>query len=277
MWNVFGSSVRGASHKRKGLPNQDALAWSWAGRERLPLVVALADGHGSAKSFRSEVGARCAVEIASSELLSLASHPADRSMLSDVVPRRIVGEWQQLVQAHAASEPFTVEEREGLLAAAGPAARREVEAEKAVAYGTTLLAAAVNDAHLFLVQLGDGDILFVSDAGEVSRPLPPDERLLGNFTTSLSSADPAGDFRTLCLPLGESAPVLVLLATDGYANSYADDAAFLQVGSDLLRLIRSEGPRWVEDQLAGWLEEVTGRGSGDDITSAVLLRGGDRP
>ncbi|MDQ3699739.1 MAG: protein phosphatase 2C domain-containing protein, partial [Chloroflexota bacterium] len=63
-WRVVGTSVRGASHRRHGLPNQDALRWWPESGLGPPLVLAVADGHGSAKCFRSDVGSRLAVAAA---------------------------------------------------------------------------------------------------------------------------------------------------------------------------------------------------------------------
>src|SRR5215213_10293435 len=63
-WRVVGHSVRGATHERAGRPNQDAIHWTPPSSDRLPLILAVADGHGSSKSFRSEWGARLAVETA---------------------------------------------------------------------------------------------------------------------------------------------------------------------------------------------------------------------
>jgi hypothetical protein len=62
-WRTLKASVRGAAHHRTGLPNQDAVRVARA-NGGLPLIVALADGHGSAKSFRSQHGARSAVTVA---------------------------------------------------------------------------------------------------------------------------------------------------------------------------------------------------------------------
>ena len=66
------------------------------------------------------------------------------------------------------------------------------------------------------------------------------------------------------------APALILLSTDGYPNSFRDEAGFLQVGSDILRLIRENGLASVNDQLAGWLRDSTRAGSGDDVTLGIL-------
>src|SRR5690242_8472149 len=60
-WQVIGCSVRGPSHERSGLPNQDAIGWS---EDSTTTVLAVADGHGSAKCFRSDVGSRLAVDAA---------------------------------------------------------------------------------------------------------------------------------------------------------------------------------------------------------------------
>src|SRR5687767_9021763 len=63
-WKVTGRSVRGASHERKDLPNQDAIVWRPPDGEGLPLVLAVSDGHGSSKYIRSDVGAKLAAEVA---------------------------------------------------------------------------------------------------------------------------------------------------------------------------------------------------------------------
>ncbi|MFM7713741.1 MAG: protein phosphatase 2C domain-containing protein, partial [Microcystis sp.] len=57
-WRCIGESVKGASHVRSGLPNQDAIRWFPESGIGLPLILAVSDGHGSAKSFRSDRGSR---------------------------------------------------------------------------------------------------------------------------------------------------------------------------------------------------------------------------
>jgi serine/threonine protein phosphatase PrpC len=67
-------------------------------------------------------------------------------------------------------------------------------------------------------------------------------------------------------------PVLILLATDGYANSFVNEAAFLQVGTDILEMIRADGLEAVQESLETWLSEASQAGSGDDITLGILCR-----
>jgi hypothetical protein len=64
----------------------------------------------------------------------------------------------------------------------------------------------------------------------------------------------------------------VLLSTDGYANAFREDAGFLQVGADLLDLVRQEGLGAVAGGLDSWLAEATEQGSGDDVTVGLLCR-----
>ena len=67
-------------------------------------------------------------------------------------------------------------------------------------------------------------------------------------------------------------PALILVSTDGYANSFVDEAAFLQVGSDFLNVIRTDGLAEVQANLETWLSGASQAGSGDDITLGILCR-----
>ena len=60
-WQVITGSARGAAHRASGLPNQDAVA-SQDGPGAV--VVAVADGHGHVRHFRSADGAALAVDVA---------------------------------------------------------------------------------------------------------------------------------------------------------------------------------------------------------------------
>ncbi len=275
-WRVIGCSVCGAAHQRSGLPNQDALHWRPESGRGATLLAAVSDGHGSSRSFRSHLGARLAVQAATLEMSEFldrnreASFSALKRMVEEQLPPAIVRRWHRGVARHLQTAPFTAGELDSVARQVGPAARRTVQRHPALAYGATLLAAFAAEAYIAYLQLGDGDILAVTAAGEVYRPLPADPRLIANHTTSLCLPDAWHDFRVAFQVLSGSPPALILLATDGYANSFADDAGFCQVGSDLLELIRTDGPDAVEASLATWLAEASLAGSGDDITVAVL-------
>jgi serine/threonine protein phosphatase PrpC len=279
-WHLIEQSVIGASHVRAGLPNQDAISFEPESGVGPPLIVALSDGHGSSKSFRSHLGsdfaAKGAVELLQ-ELLDVLAH--DPKSLSAVkrtaeerLPKELVRRWQVAVDAHFEAHPFTEDELARLARDRGDKACRDVSAHPQLAYGATLLATVATEDFLLFLQLGDGDILLVSDTGEVTHALTRDARLIGNETTSLCMDRAWREVRLHFHACHGELPALILLATDGYANSFVDAKAFLKVGSDLLEILQAEGVSFVTENLATWLEEASAEGSGDDITLGVLYR-----
>lgn len=269
-WRIVGRSVRGAAHERAGTPNQDAIHWLPETGTGSPLILAVADGHGSRRSFRSETGARLAVETAAQVVADFLRGQTQTESLSVVkraaeewLPAALVRRWLEAVSAHLAAHPLSAGE-------SGPPGG--APSNLSVAYGTTILAAAVAADFILYLQLGDGEILTVSRDGEVTRPLPKDERLFANETTSLCSPDAWRDFRVCFQALSNAPPALILLSTDGYPNSFHDEAGFLKVGPDILALIRAEGLDVVGGHLASWLAESTRAGSGDDVTLGLIFK-----
>jgi serine/threonine protein phosphatase PrpC len=264
-WTAVGKSVCGASHRRRGAMNQDAIGW-W-NVANSALAVAVADGHGSASSFRSAAGAALAVQSAGKVLVDFAEQYADSEAAASAslaVPTQVYEHWRQLVEADMASAPFTPAELAMLDAGESPLRP----------YGSTILAVLATPSHILYLQLGDGDILIVSEDGSVVRPWPKDPRLLGIETTSLCGSDPVDEMRVAVEPNRGASPALVLLSTDGYANSFREDRGFLRTGGDLLEMIREDGIESVERGMEDWLNEASSLGSGDDITLAVVCRAG---
>jgi hypothetical protein len=278
-WRAIGQSVRGAAHLRTGLPNQDAIRWLPASGVGPPLILAVSDGHGSAKYFRSHIGSEQAVEAVAwmiQDLLDGQPDPANLSAIKrtaeDRLPREIVRRWEEAVAEHVKQSPLTPDELGTLEQQKGVVARQAVADNPSLAYGATVLAVLVAETFILYLQLGDGDILTVDKDGQVSRPLERDARLLANQTTSLCSTDAWRDVQVRFQALVDPPPVLILLATDGYANSFVNEAAFLQVGTDILEMIRADGLEAVRGSLETWLSEASQAGSGDDITLGILCR-----
>lgn len=277
-WRVIGRSVRGASHARTGQPNQDAIQWMpESDTDELPLVLAVSDGHGAPECLRSDEGSRLAAEVTTEvihESLSSESSPSViKRWAQEKLPRQIVRRWRDVVADHLAENPFVKEDWAQLEAEVGVAERRRVALDPAVAYGATLLSVIVARNFILYLQLGDGDILSVSETGQVARPpLPTDERLFANETTTICVSDAWRDFRSYLHVITDSSPVLVLACTDGYANSFRDEDEFLKVGADLLDAIRLDGINSVAENMEGWLDEASRGGSGDDITLGIVCR-----
>lgn len=278
-WRATGRSVRGASHVRADLPNQDAIQWFPESGDGPPLIVTVSDGHGSPRNFRSDVGARIAVEettkLIRESLLEGQPDPDKLSAIKRTAQERLPGEltrrWRQTVARHLEDHPITPEELDLLEQRRDAKARRSIERDPHLAYGATLLSVLVTDTFILYLQLGDGDILTVSDTGEVTRPMPRDARLIANETTSLCMPEAWQEVRISFQALYGPHPALILLSTDGYANSFVNDAAFCKVGSDILDILRTDGVETIENNLSTWLDGASSAGSGDDITTGILF------
>jgi serine/threonine protein phosphatase PrpC len=281
-WRMIGKTVRGASHVRAELPNQDAIYWEQSAKTA-SFILAVSDGHGSNKCFRSHIGSNLAVHTAARVLRDLVDGQPDlgnltavKRMAEERLPQTLVRQWKSVVEEHLTQNAFTEQEWSRLAEKEGEKSRQLVEANPLLAYGATLITALLTEHFVLYLQLGDGEILSVSGSGEVSRPMPADERLIANETTSLCGPDSWRDFRLALQTLSTTPPALVFLSTDGYPNSFRDDEGFFKVATDLLDMIRSDGIEKVDSNLEGWLSEASRAGSGDDITVGIIKRVEDR-
>jgi hypothetical protein len=222
------------------------------------------------------MGARLAVETAAqviSDFLHGQTQTENLSMTKraaeEWLPAALVRRWLEAVSSHGAAHPFSSDELI-LPNDVHGTSKQDALSNSPVIYGATILAAAVTPGFILYLQLGDGEILTVSQEGEVTRPLPKDDRLFANETTSLCSQDAWRDFRVCFQVVSNTPPALILLSTDGYSNSFHDEQGFLKVGSDILQMIRADGLETVNDHLDSWLTESTYAGSGDDVTLGLI-------
>ena len=278
-WRIIGETVPGASHLRAGIPNQDSILQLRESGRSLPLVLSVSDGHGSHKCFRSDWGSRFAVKKSAQlvgEFLDERRGAFDLAEIEskgkDWLPQEFVRRWRAAVEADLKARPFTEEEFATLEKKDGPRGRKLVEANPLLAYGATSLTVAVEESFILYLQLGDGDILTVSETGEVVPSLPEDGRLFANETTSLCLPKAEQDFRFRVQNISGAHPALIMLSTDGYVNSFSTPEGFLKVGTDLLEMLRSDGFDFVNESVKGWLEEATSAGSGDDTTLGIICR-----
>ncbi|MCX7067040.1 MAG: PP2C family serine/threonine-protein phosphatase [Methylococcales bacterium] len=254
-WQIIGDSVRGASHKRNGKPNQDA--WSFTQNEGCT-VLAVADGHGSSKHYRSDVGAKLAVQAALELLNDFAhadtgSNPRQIKQAADYLPSQLVQAWRAAVDNVDEGQTIIPKERYSI-------------------YGTTLLAVLISADYALYLQIGDGDLLVLTEDGQLHTPLPKNTNLIANETYSLCEEKAIYHVEfSLQFFDHKPLPALIFLATDGYANSFTDSVDFQQAVQDFQLHIATHGSDKIQDCLADWLNETSEQGSGDDVTVAMVL------
>lgn len=271
-WRVISASVRGSSHQRTGMPNQDAIDYGVSGKgDANVMVLAVSDGHGSGKHFRSQVGSTLAVHVAVKVMqASVATAAIDEPGWLTQVAQQLVEAWLAAVRSDLGNNPFTEAELGALATAEGTRSCDSVLEAPELAYGATLLVAAVTDTRMVYLQLGDGDILTVYGDGTTVSPIAVDERLVGNQTTSLCQPEAWREIRTADVHASEGLPLLVLLSTDGYVNSFRSQEDFVRIGQDYLQILREQGSEMLSEELPRILSEATQQGSGDDITLGML-------
>lgn len=278
LWTALGASTRGNWHETTGQKNQDAVH-----AQNGPLgsmLLAVSDGHGGAHSFRSDRGSRLAVECATRLLAQLllklgpeAPLSCLRHQMRHAWPHQVVNGWRQAVRADVLAHPFTQLDFAPFpdpMPATPP--KGEWPYSAYLAYGATLLVAALTRDYVICAQLGDGDILTVTNSGDVRRPLARHHDFYQEQSASLCTHGAAHEFQVAVLPLRSTRPALVMLSSDGYANCFGNDDGFFKVGSDLLNYARTNGNHFLAEHIGAWLHDSSRDGSGDDITVALGLR-----
>lgn len=206
-------TITGDSHVKKGIVCQDSSG-VYVGDSFAIAVVA--DGHGSAKHFRSDAGSRIAVKI-TVELLKkymgrgdfreqFKAHP---EFILSQMEKQILMKWREAVEEYHLENPLTKEEEEKQAAAGG-------RLRTAVIYGSTVLAAVIADGFSFGLVLGDGGFVVLDEEGHIFIPVE-DKNSHANYTSSLCNTDAVHFLNTgirksrcgrcLCPRMGYSSPL----------------------------------------------------------------------
>lgn len=246
-WRVIGASVQGTAHVRRGIPCQDAHAY-----RVLPggkLVVAVADGAGSAP--RSDEGARCAVALAVSRLerLLYRRRPKDEAA------------WAGVMRSTIAAA------RDGVLglAAGGDDPR---------AFATTLACAVAAPDWLAVAQIGDG-LVVAQTPGVGLRTIVPPQR--GEYANEAFFLTMPGALDRLDVIIRPGPVTALAVSTDGLLRlglelpTYEPFPAFFQPLLAFTANATNDGA--ASRQLAAWLasERVAVR-TDDDATLVLAVR-----
>lgn len=293
-WSASATSIIGADHVQRGVPSQDfaAIRQHHGGAVT---IVAVADGHGGDRHFRSAVGSRlgCEVFVEYVGELALGAGPewsGAVERLTESAAAELVGRWHRRVRADIAADPFTADEP-GLQSAAEAIARRDPDsagewtslllagddarsvAARASAYGSTLLGVLVTPSHLWWFQLGDGNLVEASDRTGARLICEPHAKAFADSTPSLCSAGAERYVQCGARRLDPATgPWLVAAVTDGFTNSFEHERGMLEFFEGALPLAREHGPDALHEFVPRWLTDMTHAGSGDDVTLAWALR-----
>lgn len=224
MFNGFSHSVKGASHEKTGLVCQDSSAYKVCDDYAICVV---ADGHGSKKHFRSNLGSQFAVEATISTIDRFyedkksfeESFPKNYKKIIKSIQKQIISDWNKLVEEHIKNNPVTEEEKskftEEEFAAIPPESY----------YGTTLIVGVAGKNFTFGVQIGDGTLVALFDDGKAVMPMEYNEAAPANVTASMCNSNAAGMFSAFYRD--KQKLIAMFTSTDGLYTSFGSEFDFL--------------------------------------------------
>jgi serine/threonine protein phosphatase PrpC len=277
MFTGFMASARGESHKEKGQPCQDAVGFK---RYRNGGIAVVADGHGSEKHFRSDTGARIAVQIAQETIVEFSKILTEKqkelmkaNRLSSAkdnfdeylkqLERSIIMRWRQETLNHFSANPLTDGEK---AICDEYAIDIENDNNKVRSYGTTLIAAILHTDWWFVIQIGDGKCVMLDGEGEPVFAVPEDEAMGFGKTTSLCDSNAAENFRHV---YGFNKIKGLTVATDGVSDSFIPEA-YLEFHEQLYADF-ARNQKMARDGVTKGVAAWSANGSRDDASMAGVF------
>ncbi len=271
----------GASHLDKEQPCQDACMVTQQFYRGQPyMVLAVADGHGSDKYTRSEIGAHLAMEAvhqaAADLVMSLVElkKTDEKNLLSnarkdinDRFQRQLMRYWKERVIAHAQQED-------------APKDNITADSEASIGrYGTTLVVAVVFENWVILGALGDSSIFitYENNSGiHISERLKNPDMSVGTGTDSTVSRHAVYLWRTEIMPIKTEYPLkgtvtlkMLLLTSDGMTDSLGDTTE--KAIKSIYDNAKTQGIDWLAGVLPQHLAQWSKDGVGDDMGCVVLF------
>lgn len=250
----FACRCRGSSHQHNDMPCQDAVRTYMTVIGGKPVwILTAADGHGSSQYDLSEYGSALAVETMRRLLIDMYKQSSGRAdlfrRLKNDFPTAVVKMWRENI-GNDYRERFS----------------EQPEGDFYKRYGSTALFALIAPEGIFLGQLGDGDIA-VADRYSVEFPMPRHDELVGGQTYSLVSEEAWRYWHIRTCSVSQRS--LVMLSTDGLANSYLNDGEFERFIRSLYENLQKFS--FASLDMDKYLKKVSAEGSGDDISIAAAI------
>lgn len=247
-------------------------------------IVAISDGHGSPQYFRSDRGARFAVEAAIQCLREFAdgfskngedgkfplAYLFDKQRQTQLITqlcKSILSKWYTSVEKDYDENPFNGADLNGL---EDKYVNRYRSGNYVSAYGATLIAALITDSFWMAIQIGDGKFIFVDSECKCCQPVPWDEDCFGAVTTSICQNDALERFRYY---ISSEMPMALCLGSDGVDDTYGDGEILNTFYKQLILEFVDSGFDNAAMEIEALLPDITEKGSHDDISIGLVFDG----
>lgn len=304
MVNSLSSSCQGESHKATEKPCQD-YSHSYAESNGTAWAI-VCDGHGGERYFRSQDGARLAVEVTENAVRSFVQN-VDVSLFKDqpytpVGPIRpgkddeeepvnkeldtfrqlfsnILYTWKEKINEHAEANPINEWEQNHVKEEYLKEFEEQMAKDKDQRttldkmYGCTLMAYVQTPHYWFAFHLGDGKMIaYKIDNGEIQwfEPVPWDDRCFLNKTTSICDTDALNEFR-YCYDGTGTFPIAVFLGSDGLDDSFGEETNLVNFYIQVIKMLVKDGIETTQKSLEETLPQLSKIGSKDDMSVASIF------
>lgn len=265
----FNLTAQGASHIKKNKECQDA---SLSYQDENCAIAVVCDGHGGDDYVRSAIGSKFASAIAKKNIQKfLLGMDKERFFLNPdkqlkILEASIISHWNESVSDYHSKHPFDEAE---LIVVSEKAKKRYLEDGKIwSAYGTTLIAVAMNEDYWFAIHIGDGKCVAINHAGEFKQPIPWDPKCFLNATTSICDSDAIDNFRHF---YSDKLPAAVFVGSDGIDDCFNNNEQLYNLYKTVLYSFATTDFKEACEGLADYLPRLSAKGSGDDVSIAALL------
>lgn len=259
--------VQGADHIARNMICQDAADYKLTEHYAAAVV---ADGHGSAKYIRSDIGSVTAVKCA---IETIDAYMEDYGLFSkkirenpDYILRKMgeqfLARWTQAVEDYQDAHPLTEEEKEKL-------AKAGADLDNIYTfYGSTVLAAVMGEDFSYGFLVGDGGFVRIDEKGEACIPIE-DKNSYANYVSSICSKNAVDALDTY---FKEGRPLALCVSTDGLIKSFDSEKDFLDYHILLTPMLTNL--EMCQVSMNKNFQKRTVSGSGDDISMAVVFETG---
>lgn len=263
MYGGFSRSVTGNSHVAIGLVCQDHSAHEV---NEHYAIAAIADGHGSKKYFRSNMGSQFAVEAALETVKRFytdaekfeKNFPRYHKLILKNIEKQIIVNWNARVQKHLEENPVRAKEIEAFT-------KEEFQAIPTESYyGTTLVVAVIGRGFCFGVQIGDGSLVALFEDGNPVMPMNYDESAPANMTASMCNTNAASMFNSFYIE--KKRPIAFYASSDGLYTSFGNEDDFLDYHLSLTTML--DQPEAFDGKVTKDLNRRSHFGTEDDISLA---------
>lgn len=266
---TFHLTARGASHIKKGKECQDA---SSSYQDDDCIIAVVCDGHGGDDYFRSAIGSRIGCEVAEQNIRNFFEGVETEKFLKDPdknlknLEASIINAWNEAVYSYHDEHPFSDEELKDV----SEKNRKKYVYEGRIegAYGTTLIAVAMNKNFWFGIHIGDGKCVAVNPEGVFKQPIPWDPKCFLNSTTSICDSDAIDRFRHF---YSEKLPAAVFIGSDGIDDCFKNNEQLHNLYRTVIYSFATTDFDEACNGLEDYLPRLSAKGSGDDVSVAAIL------